>query len=147
LDMTRFKRSDPIYSSVSRKLGADLGDSITLSQLAQRPGVQSELVQSLLPANLGSDCTLADLESALADSLYSGYIEAQRHTFERLYQHDGLRVPSDFDFRSISGLSHEMVDRLERASPQTFGQARRIPGLTPVALSTLLIYLNIQRAA
>lgn len=147
LDVTRFKRSDPIYTSVSRKLGADLGDSITLSQLAQRPGVQSELVQSLLPANLGSDCTLADLESALADSLYSGYIEAQRHTFERLYQHDGLRVPSDFDFRSISGLSHEMVDRLERAHPQTFGQARRIPGLTPVALSTLLIHLTIQQKA
>jgi tRNA uridine 5-carboxymethylaminomethyl modification enzyme len=147
LDETRLKRSDTAYASLSRMLGVDLGDSITLSQLAHRPGVQPELIESLLPSNLRSICYTTDLQSALADSLYSGYIEAQRHTFERLYQHDGLRVPSDFDFRAISGLSHEMMDRLERARPQTFGQARKIPGLTPVALSTLLVHLNLQQKA
>jgi tRNA uridine 5-carboxymethylaminomethyl modification enzyme len=147
LGETRLKRSDPAYASLCRMLCMDMGDSITLSQLAQRPNARPELIQRLLPANVRSETSLVDLESALADLLYSGYIDAQRATFERLYQHDGLRIPADFDFRRISGLSHEMVERFERARPQTFGQARRIPGLTPASLSTLLVQLSLRKQA
>ena len=56
-------------------------------------------------------------------------------------------ISDDFNFKKINGLSNEMVDRLERARPKTFGQIRRIPGLTPAALSTLLVQLIIRRAA
>jgi tRNA uridine 5-carboxymethylaminomethyl modification enzyme len=147
LDGTRLKRSDAAYASLSRTLGSDLGDSITLSQLAQRPNISPDLIKQLLPLSAQTDFRIADLESALADSLYKGYIEAQRATFDRLNQHDTLIVPSDFDYRSISGLSHEMIERLERFHPQTFGHARRIPGLTPAALSTLLIHINLQKQA
>jgi tRNA uridine 5-carboxymethylaminomethyl modification enzyme len=147
LDHTRLKRSDVVYSSLSRMLGVDLGDSITLAQLAQRPNVNPAMIQGLLPSDVRSDVNLRELETALADSLYSGYIETQRAAFERLHQHDGLLIPVNFDFNAIGGLSHEMVERLERARPQTFGQARRIPGLTPASISTLLVHLNIQRAA
>jgi tRNA uridine 5-carboxymethylaminomethyl modification enzyme len=146
LDETRYKRSDPTYAFLCHTLGANLGDSITLSQLAQRPQVKLELIRQLLPYTF-RDVAVSDLESALADTLYSGYLESQRSTFERLHQHDSLRIPSDYDFRSINGLSHEMVERLERSRPQSFGQARRIPGLTPAALSNLLVHLNIHRAA
>jgi tRNA uridine 5-carboxymethylaminomethyl modification enzyme len=147
LDGTRIKRSDTAYASLSRTLGYELGDSITLSQLAQRPNVNPDLIKRLLPSGVGAETNITDLESALADSLYKGYIEAQRATFDRLNQHDGLVVPSDFDYRGISGLSHEMIERFERSRPQTFGQARRIPGLTPAALSTLLVQLNLQKQA
>jgi tRNA uridine 5-carboxymethylaminomethyl modification enzyme len=147
LDQTRLKRSDAAYVSLSHILGADLGDSVTLSQLAQRPNVSPELIKQLLPSSIQADTDIPDLESALADSLYKGYIEAQRATFDRLNQHDALKVPSNFDYRAISGLSHEMIERLERSHPQTFGQARRIPGLTPAALSTLLVQLNLQKQA
>ncbi len=148
LEGTKLKRSDAAYASLSRILGSDLGDSITLAQLALRPNVKPELIEQLLPAATRAEANLSDLESALADLLYSGYIDAQRATLDRLYQHDALRVPLDFDFRTISGLSHEMVERLERARPQSFGQARRIPGMTPAALSTLLVHLSLrQRAA
>ena len=142
LNSTRFKRSDVAYSTLSRALGVDLGDSITLAQLAQRPHVRSELIQQLLPFEIRS-ISIKDLESALADSLYSGYIKSQRATFDRLHNHDSLRIPDCFKYREISGLSHEMIERLERACPKTFGQARRVPGLTPSALSTLLVQLNI----
>ncbi len=146
-DANRLKRADVAYSSLSLTLGCDLGDSITLAQLAQRPNVNPALIQQLLPADVREATTLREIESALADSLYSGYIEAQRATFERLHQHDGLVIPANFDFHSIGGLSHEMVERLERTRPQTFGQARRIPGLTAASVSTLLVHLNMQRAA
>jgi tRNA uridine 5-carboxymethylaminomethyl modification enzyme len=143
LENTRFRRSDPAYAAISRMLGSDLGDGFTLAQLALRPGVGPDLIARLLPPETG----VGDLESALADLLYSGYIEAQRNTLSRVHQHDGLRVPTGFDYRSISGLSHEMVERFERVRPQTFGQARRIPGLTPAALSTLLVHLSVDKRA
>jgi len=147
LEGIRLKRADVVHASLSRTLGFDLGDSITLAQLALRPNVNPALIQQLLPANVRGATSLRELESSLADSLYSGYIEVQRATFDRLHQHDGLIIPANFDFHSIQGLSHEMVERLERACPQTFGHARRIPGLTPASISTLLVHLNMQRAA
>jgi tRNA uridine 5-carboxymethylaminomethyl modification enzyme len=148
LENTRFKRSDAAYSSLARLLGADLGDSITIAQLALRPNMRPELLERLLPPDVQNETGLADLQSALADLLYSGYIDSHKAALDRLYQHDNLRIPVNFDFRSISGLSHEMVERLERARPQTFGQARKIHSLTPAALSTLLVQLTLrQRAA
>ena len=147
LESTRLKRSDASYALVSRTLGVDLGDSVTLSHLANRSNVSPDLIQELLPGEIRAEMALTDLQSVLADTLYSGYISAQQATFDRLNHHDGLRIPEDFGFRGISGLSHEMIERLERACPKTFGQARRIPGLTPSALSTLLVQLTIQQRA
>ena len=142
LDITRFKRSSVEYASISQILGADLGDSITLSQLAMRQGVSSELIHRLLPIEIQKETRIADLETSLADSLYSGYIEKQRLATERVNHHDSLRVPVDFQFNSIGGLSNEMVERLERARPQNFGQVRTINGLTPAALSSVLVHLT-----
>jgi tRNA uridine 5-carboxymethylaminomethyl modification enzyme len=147
LDFTRFKRSSVEYASISQILGADLGDSITLSHLAMRQGVQPELIHRLLPAAVRDGVRIIDLETALADSLYSGYIEKQKLATERVNHHDALRVPESFQFKSISGLSNEMVERLERARPQNFAQVRKIPGLTPAAVSTLLVHLTAQQSA
>jgi tRNA uridine 5-carboxymethylaminomethyl modification enzyme len=123
-------------------LGADLGDSINLSQLALRPGVRTDLVMRLLPSDLRDELNDADIETALADSLYSGYIEKQKLASERVNHHDSLRVPDGFQFRSVGGLSNEMIERLERAQPRNFGQVRQINGLTPAALSTVLVSLT-----
>ena len=148
LDSTRLKRSDQKYAAVAAILDLDLGDSITLAQLAKRPGVSAELISSLLPADIRQNANEQDLHSALADSLYAGYLESHNGTISRLFQHDSLRIPADMRFRDISGLSNEVVERLERANPTTFGAARRIPGLTPGALATLLVFLTVrQRAA
>ena len=147
LETTRLKRSDAAYSFLARTTGLNLGDSITLSQLVSRPNVHPETILQLLPSPLRNEVSIKDLESVFADFLYSGYIIAQHATLDRLYSHDALRVPQDFNFRAVSGLSHEMIERLEKSRPQTFGQARRIPGLTPAALSTLLVQLTLQQRA
>ena len=144
---TRLKRSDPAYAAISSRLGADLGDSVTLAQLGKRTGVGLEIIRSVLPAEKLPGLTDSEIESGLADSLYAGYIDAQQLNIQRLHQHDGLQIRPGFSFQGISGLSHEMVERFERARPLTFGEARRIPGLTPAALSTLLVHLTIQRQA
>jgi len=142
LDGTRFKRSSVEYAATAQLLGADLGDSFTLSQLAMRQGVNPDLVHRLLPADIRVEVKESELETALADSLYSGYIEKQRAATERVNHHDTLKVPESFRFAEISGLSNEMVERLERAQPRTFAQVRSIAGLTPAALSTVLVHLT-----
>ena len=142
LDFTRFKRSSVEYAGISQILGVDLGDSITLSQLAMRQGVNAELIHRLLPKEICPDVKVSDLETALADSLYRGYIEKQKAATERVNHHDSLKVPESFQFNTVGGLSNEMVERLERARPSNFGQIRTIAGLTPVAISTVLVHLT-----
>jgi tRNA uridine 5-carboxymethylaminomethyl modification enzyme len=142
LDMTRFRRSSVEYASITSILNADLGDSIALSQLAMRQGVNSDLIYRLLPASIRTESKISDVETALADSLYSGYIEKQNAATERVNHHDNLRVPENFVYYSVGGLSHEMVERLERARPSNFGQVRSLAGLTPAAVSSVLVHLT-----
>jgi tRNA uridine 5-carboxymethylaminomethyl modification enzyme len=141
LDSIRFKRSSKEYAGISQVLGSDLGDSITISQLSMRQGVTSDFIFRLLPDELKSEISMTDLETTLADLLYRGYIENQRSANERVNHYDNLKVPESFQFRLISGLSNEMVERLERAKPQNFSQIRKLHGLTPSAVSTVLVYL------
>jgi tRNA uridine 5-carboxymethylaminomethyl modification enzyme len=145
LDFTRFKRSSVEYAGVSQLLNADLGDAFTLSQLSMRPGVSADLIRRLLPGETAAEISSRDLDTALADSLYSGYIEKQKVATERVNHHDALKVPVSFSFSSISGLSHEMVERLERARPQNFAQVRKVSGLTPAAVSTVLVHLTANK--
>lgn len=142
LDGTRFKRSSVEYSTVSQILGTDLGDSFSISQLAMRSGIGKELLIRLLPRTIQNSINHADLDTALADSLYSGYITKQAIASERVNHHDTLKVPESFDFATINGLSNEMVERLTRANPQNFAQVRTISGLTPTALSAVLVHLS-----
>lgn len=145
LDHTRYKRSSVEYATISQLLGADLGDAITLSQLAMRQGVTPDLVFRLLPDEIRSAVKPSDLATALADSLYSGYVEKQRLATERVNHHDNLKVPETLQFSTIGGLSTEMIERLERARPRNFAQVRRIAGLTPAAVSTILVHLTARQ--
>jgi len=142
LETTRFRRSEPKHAALQAQLQTDLGDVISLAQLAKRPGVTPDFVRRLLPVSVQANLCAPDLETALADNLYEGYLRSQETAIERLYQHDALRIPNQLGFRALSGLSNEIVERLERVRPSTFGEARRIPGMTPGSLSTLLVHLS-----
>lgn len=145
LDFTRFKRSSVEYATASQLLGCDLGDSITLGQLSMRQGINADLISRLLPDNLNVDLKVSELETALADYLYRGYIQMQQNATERMNHSDTLKVPENFKYSLVSGLSNEMVERLERAKPQTFAQIRKISGITPSAISTVLVHLTAQK--
>ena len=145
LNQTKLRRTDDQHSDLCRVIGQDLGDSLTLAQLALRPGVGLEHVIRLLPHSISTSTPIEDFETVLADNLYAGYLESQAATSRRLHQHDMLRIPSGFAFDRVGSLSHEIVERLQRARPQSFGQARRIPGMTPAALSNLLFHLRARQ--
>ncbi len=144
LNERSLRRSDPAYASVCAAVGEDLGDGIRFVQLGQRQNVTPELIFGLIPASEKAALDIKDLRAALADNLYAGYLGTQAAMLRRLGQHDELRIPNTFSFNAVQSLSREMVERLERTRPRDFGSARRIPGLTPAALATLLVHLTSQ---
>ena len=73
---------------------------------------------------------------------YSGYIERQHDEIRRQRASEELALPADLDYARVAGLSHEALQRLAEARPQTLGQASRLPGMTPAAVSILLIHLK-----
>lgn len=142
LNQSKLQRSHEQYARLQEITGQDLGESLTLAQLALRPSVKAETIMQLLQAEGGSDFGFFDLETVLADHLYAGYLDSQAAVNRRLHQHDLLRIPENFAFARVGSLSHEIIERLERARPQSFGQARKVPGMTPAALSNLLVHLT-----
>jgi len=76
---------------------------------------------------------------------YAGYLDRQRGEIERQQRHEGTPIPDGFDYTQVRGLSAEVQQKLERVRPQTVGQAQRIPGMTPAAISLLLVHLERAR--
>jgi tRNA uridine 5-carboxymethylaminomethyl modification enzyme len=142
---THFMRSTQQYAELARLIQKDLGDSISLASISQYPMVNTSILFNLLPPGIKSNATFSELETTVGDLLYHGYICTQQQNNERLHNQAELQIPTNLKFRDVSGLSHEMVERLERVRPRNFGQASRIPGLTPGALSTLLFFLKTSK--
>jgi len=142
----KIRRSHPAHDHLCRISGQEIGDSISLGQLALRPNMTVEVITGLLGQEEKVDLQVRDIETALADYLYAGYLDSQNQTSRRLRQHDTLSIPENLSFKAVGSLSHEMVERLERVKPRNFGDARKIPGLTPAALSNLLVYLTAQQS-
>lgn len=141
----RFTRSAREYAELSRLTQKDLGDSITLASLSQYPTVNTSILFDFLPSSVKSHITLSELETTVGDLIYHGYLRNQQQNNERLRTHTEVLIPSNLNFKKVNGLSNEMVERLERVRPQNFGQACRIPGMTPGALSTLLFFLRTSK--
>ena len=78
---------------------------------------------------------------------YAGYLDRQREEIERQRRHEDTGIPAGFDYACVRGLSAEVQQKLERVQPQTIGQAQRIPGMTPAAISLLLVHLERARRA
>jgi tRNA uridine 5-carboxymethylaminomethyl modification enzyme len=76
------------------------------------------------------------------DIKYAGYIDRQKEDVERLKRHESTVIPADFNYQSVHGLSNEATAKLEEIRPDNLGMAGRIQGVTPAALSLLLIYLK-----
>src|SRR3984893_17242293 len=127
----KLQRSDERYAICSEMTGQELGDSLSLAELALRPRMDATMVMNLMPADARKELAITDLETALADHLYAGYLDSQAANLRRLNQHDGLNIPNGFSYRTVGSLSHEVVERLERAPPGRFRQARLITWMTP----------------
>ena len=86
------------------------------------------------------------LEQVEIQAKYSGYIDRQQAEIERTRRYDHWRLPEAFDYSNVVGLSNEVREKLIRQKPETLGQAGRIPGVTPAAISLLLVHLKKKSA-
>jgi tRNA uridine 5-carboxymethylaminomethyl modification enzyme len=75
---------------------------------------------------------------------FAGYLAQQQRSMERLRRDEARAIPETFDYTTVSGLSREMVEKLGRIRPSTIGQASRLPGVTPAALSLIQCFLEIR---
>jgi len=85
-----------------------------------------------------------ELKSVETEIKYAGYLQQQQKAIERLKRSEQRHIPDWFDYRSVSGLSREMQEKLTKIRPRTVGQASRIPGVTPAAVSLVNVYIEIQ---
>jgi len=97
-------------------------------------------------ANIDADLREQVIDQVEIQAKYSGYIERQRDEVERARQAEKTRLPQNFDYADVKGLSAEVSEKLARHKPETIGQAGRIPGVTPAALSLLLVHLKKRSA-
>ena len=124
-----------------RVLGKPIEHEYSLYELLRRPDVNYASLMTLP----GSGVAVADAkvsEQVEIQSKYQGYIERQRDEIDRAQQYEGLSLPDDMNYRDVPGLSNEVQQKLNQFKPQTVAQAARISGITPAAISLLLVHLK-----
>ena len=124
---------------VNPKLENPLGREYSLMELLRRPELLYRDVCDLVGEGVG-DAEVA--EQVEIQAKYAGYIERQQEEIERLRRYESARLPAELDYSAIDGLSNEIKQKLGSQRPETLAQASRIPGVTPAAISMLVIYLK-----
>ena len=122
-------------------LGAPLLREYRYLELLRRPDVSYDSLMALSPAVEGID-NPGVTEQVEIQAKYAGYIERQRAEIERHRRHEETTLPPDLDYADVRGLSVEVQEKLASNRPETLGQAARIPGVTPAAISILLVHLK-----
>jgi len=136
---------DGLAMEIQQRSGEPINKPTDLLSLLRRPKITMLTLAGLVPhVTANADVALTQIE---IDSKYEGYIARARDEIERLKRHEEVRVPEDFDYGSIAGLSTELKQKLDAAKPDNLARAARIPGITPAALSILLVHLRKARAS
>ncbi|MCS4510054.1 tRNA uridine-5-carboxymethylaminomethyl(34) synthesis enzyme MnmG [Xylophilus ampelinus] len=138
-------------SESERVLGKAIEHEYCLAELLRRPDVSYDGLMSLSEGRYASDTvsreTLGDARDAVLEQIeisakYSGYIDRQKDDVQRASYYEQSRLPHDFDYLQVTALSFEVRQKLQKHRPETLGQASRISGITPAAVSLLLVHLK-----
>jgi len=124
-------------------LGQQLSREYNLLELLKRPEVE---IKALLAALDIANNNVIESEQVEIDVKYAGYIVRQQQEIDRVKTQQDLSIPADLDYVAVASLSNEVVQKLCEVRPETIGQAARISGVTPAAVSLLLIYLKKHKA-
>lgn len=138
--------NNALGSAVQRELGVAVSRETSAIELLRRPELDYAgltRIDAFGPPVQGDDVA-AQVEVQVK---YAGYLDRQREEIERQRRHEHTAIPSGFDYDRVRGLSAEVLLKLKRAQPATLGQAARIGGITPAAISLLLVHLKRRDAA
>ena len=125
---------------LEKETGEKLSSSKTLKEILKRPKV----LYGHLPGKLDGikRSTVDEIEASVK---YAGYIERQRTDIERLQKNENTKIPNTVDYQNVIGLSNEVKQKLSEARPQSLARASRLPGVTPAAISLLMVHLKKER--
>jgi len=140
LKTTWIQPGSPEAQVLADKLTTALGREYNLRDLIKRPELNYEDLAALKPAETEIDAAVA--EQVEVQIKYAGYIDRQREEIEQLRKHENTRLPDDFDYGIVGGLSNELRAKLESVRPVSIAHANRIQGMTPAAISLLLVHLK-----
>jgi len=140
-------------------LGKPIEHEHSLADLLRRPGIDFDAVEAMarvarpeagvsretLVAELGADLAGAVIEQVEIATKYAGYIDKQVDEVARAQGLENLRLPDEIDYAQVTALSFEVRQKLQQHRPETLGQATRISGITPAAISLLLVHLKKKR--
>ena len=143
-----------LWASPGNALGAELAEHLDLTvsrethalDLLRRPGIDYRQLAGV-PGIQAPVLDPAVTEQVEVQIKYAGYLERQREEIERQRRHETTAIPPGFDYEAVRGLSAEVLLKLKQAMPATVGQASRIGGVTPAAISLLLVHLKRRSAA
>jgi len=141
LEQTWMQPDSISVAEANRVFGKPITHEYNLAQLLRRPDVEYLALMNLLDRDINNiDPVVA--EQIEIQAKYSGYIDRQEIEIERNLHHEETVLPADIDYMQVRGLSTEVMQKLSEHRPYTLGQAARIPGITPAAISLLRIYLK-----
>jgi tRNA uridine 5-carboxymethylaminomethyl modification enzyme len=136
--------TEEVNSCLSLFESTPLHDSVTLARFLRRPEISMEQIHVLVP---DMPVYSRDIEAQAEIQIkYEGYVSRQTEMAARFRKIENLKLPDDFDYTQISGLSREVREKLSRIRPRSLGQASRIAGITPAAISLLSIHLKKRSA-
>ena len=120
------------------------GDRVSAAQLLKQPAVRLEdlLADGHVALSIDDQTRALDITSAETTVKYDGYLKQEQARAARARREERRRIPGDFPFARVPGLSREVVQRLSQVKPETLGQASRIPGVTPAAVAVLGVFLG-----
>tara|TARA_Y100000741_G_scaffold205270_1_gene156090 strand:+ start:225 stop:2090 length:1866 start_codon:yes stop_codon:yes gene_type:complete len=127
-------------SLLEKETGENLSSSKTLKEILKRPKV----LYDHLPGRLEGIKRNA-VDEIEATVKYAGYIERQKTDIERLQKNENTKIPNTVDYENVIGLSNEVKQKLSEARPQSLARASRLPGVTPAAISLLMVHLKKER--
>jgi tRNA uridine 5-carboxymethylaminomethyl modification enzyme len=139
LQATRLFPGSTLSIEIEQRTGERITRETDLLTLLRRPALSIEA----LAAAVGGESEAMSASAAAQVEIqakYDGYIVRQEEEIERLKRHESIRLPEEIDYQCIDGLSAELKQKLGAARPETLARAARIPGVTPAALSLLLVH-------
>ncbi len=135
------KRDSSLTTQLQKDYGISAGTSLV--QIAKRPDLQLSALDRLLKSGQ-IQLSNEELDAVQTEIRYEGYIAQQRRDVDRIQTLEQRQIPSGLNYQAVAGLSREMAERLSRVRPLSLGQAARIPGITPAAISMLNIHLKLR---
>tara|TARA_B100000902_G_scaffold381258_1_gene417542 strand:- start:267 stop:1712 length:1446 start_codon:yes stop_codon:yes gene_type:complete len=127
-------------SDLEGGLALSLRRETTLLEALRRPEVNADGIAQALVLDTQNEAAMTVLRQLEVETKYAGYIRRQDDEIAKIRRHEGMQIPSEMDYSSIDGLSNELRQKLDQQRPESLARAARIQGMTPAALSILLIH-------